>query len=110
MIQRSQRCHIGTVLRIWGDGRVSYKKQGGPRSFGSHLFLTLIWQQATSIPKIRPHLESTVTAERFIHSKVQFNRLFMKNFEMLLRDELVLRPAKNLVIINALDECDSDQD
>ena len=34
----------------------------------------------------------------------------MKAFKLRLRDEPRLRPAKSLIIIDALDECDSDQD
>ena len=90
-----------------------FQRNTSDRGVLDRLFLTLTWQLATSIPKIRPYLESTLKEERSIHSKsinVQFNRLFMKVFEMLLRDEPDLRPAKNLVIIDALDECDSDYD
>ena len=90
-----------------------FQRNTKDRGVLDRLFLTLAWQLATSIPNLRPYLESTLKAERSIHAKsinVQFNRLFMKVFELLLRDEPGLRPEKYLVIVNALDECDSDQD
>ena len=90
-----------------------FQRNTSDRGVLDRLFLTLTWQLATSVPQIRLYLESTLKEERLIYSKsvnVQFNRLFMKVFEMLLHDEPDLRPAKNLVIIDALDECDSDQD
>ena len=34
----------------------------------------------------------------------------MQAFKLLLHDELGLRPVKNLIIINTLDKCNSDQD
>ena len=90
-----------------------FQKNTSDRGVSDRLFLTLAWQLATSIPKIRPYLKSTLKAERSIHVKsitVQFHRLFMKAFKLLLRDEPGFCPAKNLIIIDALDECDSDQD
>jgi hypothetical protein len=90
-----------------------FQRNTSDRGVLDRLFLTLAWQLATSIPKLRPYLESTLKAERSIHAKsinVQFDRLFMKAFELLLRNEPGLRPEKGLVIVDALDECNSDQD
>ena len=77
------------------------------------LFLTLAWQLAMSIPEIRPYLESTLKTERSIHAKsidVQFDSLFVQVFEKLRRDNPDLRLQKSLVVIDAIDECASDQD
>src|SRR6266576_2792664 len=90
-----------------------FQRNTSDRGVLDRLFLILVWQLVASIPKIRPYLESTLKTERSIHSKsitVQFNRLFMKVFESLLRDEPGLRPEKDLVIVDAIDECDSDRD
>jgi len=90
-----------------------FKRNTSDRGVLDRLFLTLAWQLVASIPKIHPYLESTLKAERSIHAKsitVQFNRLFMKVFSLLLCNEPELHPAKDLVIVDALDECDSDQD
>ena len=83
------------------------------RGFADRLFPTLAWQLASSMPKIRPYLESALAAENLIHTKsidTQFDRLFVKVFQIFLRNEPGLRPQKSLIIIDAVDECDIDED
>ncbi|KAF8347575.1 hypothetical protein F5887DRAFT_915827 [Amanita rubescens] len=83
------------------------------RGFADRLFPTLAWQLASSIPQMHPYFESTLAAEKLIHTKsidTQFDRLFAKVFEILLRNEPGLRPQKSLIIIDAVDECDIDED
>ena len=90
-----------------------FQRNTSDRGVADRLFLTLAWQLTLSIPEIRPYLESTLNAERLVHAKsikVQFNLLFEKVFEKLLRDEPDLHPQKSLVIIDAIDECATDQD
>ncbi|KAF8669590.1 hypothetical protein AX14_006020 [Amanita brunnescens Koide BX004] len=90
-----------------------FQRDTSDRGVADRMFLTLAWQLARSIPDICPYLESTLKAERNIHTKsidVQFDLLFVQLFEKLLRDKPGLRPQKTLVIIDALDECATDQD
>ncbi len=90
-----------------------FQRNTSDRGVLDRLFLTLAWQLATSIPRICPYLESALKAERSIHFKsinVQFSRFFLKIFESFLSAESGLRPEKRFVIIDALDECDSEQD
>ena len=90
-----------------------FQRNTADRGFADCLFPTLAWQLATSIPEIRPYIESTLKAEHLLHTKsidVQFDRLFVNIFETLRRNEPGLRPQKSLIIIDAVDECDIDQD
>ena len=90
-----------------------FQRKTSDRGVADRLFLTLAWQLAISIPEIRPYFESTLKAERSIHAKsidVQFDLLFVQVFEKLLREKPDLRPQKSLVIIDAIDECATDQD
>ena len=90
-----------------------FQRNTSDRGVADRLFLTLAWQLAMSVPKIRPYLESTLKAERSIHAKsidVQFDLLFVQVFEKLLRDKPDLRPQRFLVIIDAVDECDTELD
>ena len=90
-----------------------FQRNTSDRGVADRLFLTLAWQLAMSIPEIRPYLESTLKTERSIHAKsidVQFDSLFVQIFEKLLRDNPDLRLQKSLVVIDAIDECATDQD
>ena len=90
-----------------------FQRNTSDRGVADRLFLTLAWQLAMSIPEIRPYLESTLKTERSIHAKsidVQFDSLFVQVFEKFLRDNPDLRLQKSLVVIDAVDECATDQD
>jgi hypothetical protein len=90
-----------------------FQRSTSDRGVADRLFLTLAWQLAMSIPEIRPYLESTLKTERSIHAKsidVQFDSLFVQVFEKLRHDNPDLRLQKSLVVIDAIDECASDQD
>ena len=92
-----------------------FQRNTSDRGVADRLFLTLAWQLAKSIRRMRPHLGYVLRVGPFkvTHIQtinIQFSRLFLQAFASLHDDEPGIRPEKNLVIIDALDECDSERD
>ena len=89
-----------------------FERNAVDRSMANRLFPTLAWQLATSIPEIRPYLESALKTQRqfpgFIEA--QFDQLFVQVFKKLLHDNPGLHPQRSLIFIDAVDECESNED
>src|SRR6266576_291536 len=105
-----------TIAERYKDSRLAasffFLRNTTDRGVADRLFVTLAWQLGASIPETRPHVESALKAERLLHTKsidIQFDRLVVKVFENLLRDNPGLRPEKSLVIIDGVDECATEQ-
>ncbi|KAK2459961.1 hypothetical protein APHAL10511_007967, partial [Amanita phalloides] len=76
------------------------------------LFPTLAWQLAKAVPETRSYIQSAFRAEPLLATKsidFQFDELFVKVFESLLRDRPDFRPEKSLVVIDGIDECAGEQ-
>ena len=104
-----------TVAERYKDDRLAasffFLRNTPDRGVADHLFLTLAWQLARSIPETRPYIESALQMEPLLYAKsinIQFNQLIGEVFKHL-RDKPI-RAERSLIIIDGVDECASEQD
>jgi len=84
----------------------------GSTTYGSidHLIPTLACQIARSIPETAPYIKFALEDDPSIIAALidtQFDRLIVEPFEILADNSV--QPTKSLVIIDGLDECDSEE-
>lgn len=86
-----------------------FKRGGGDRGIARRLFTTIAAQLAQQLPTIAGHVRAAIEATPDIAGKalgVQFEKLILQPLEAVQCDP----PMVMTVVIDALDECDGDQD
>lgn len=87
-----------------------FARGGGDVSRADKLFTSLAWQLATKVPRLKRHISSAITEQEGIVDQSlrdQWDQLILKPLSCLGRDSC---PLVMVIVIDALDECDSERD
>ena len=103
---------IASVFDAQGNlgGSFFFSKNGGDANHADKLITTFASQLATKFPSLRNHICEAIVERRDISQKalrVQWHHLIMGPLSKLDRET---SPSNIVIVVDALDECDSDRD